>query len=50
MKVSKTNIDFQCRWMTDQAKGGHTVYWSMVHTYAKVRNVKVTLLWPSLAL
>jgi hypothetical protein len=50
MKVSKTDIEFQCRWRTDRAKGGKTVKRSMLHTYAEVRNMKPTLLRPSQAL
>jgi hypothetical protein len=50
MKVSATDIEFQCRWRTDRAKGGKTVMRSMLHTYAEVRNMKPTLLRPSLAL
>ena len=50
MKVSPTDIEFQCRWRTDRAKGGKTVKRSMLHTYAEVRNMKATLLRPSQAL
>ena len=50
MKVSPTDIEFQCRWRTDRAKGGKTVKRSMLHTYAEVRNMKPTLLRPSQAL
>ena len=50
MKVSPTDIEFQCRWRTDRAKGGKTVRRTMLHTYAEVRNMKSTLLRPSQAL
>jgi hypothetical protein len=50
MKVSPTDIEFQCRWRTDRTKGGKTVKRSMLHTYAEVRNMKPTLLRPSQAL
>ena len=50
MKVSPTDIEFQCRWRTDRAKAGKSVKRSMIHTYAEVRNMKVTLLRPSQAL
>jgi hypothetical protein len=50
MKVSKTDIEFQCRWSTDRASGGRPVSRSMVHTYAEIRNMKPTLLRPSQAL
>ena len=49
-KVSETDIAFQCRWSTDRAKGGATVQRNMVHTYAEIRNMKPTLIRPSLAL
>ena len=50
MKVSPTDIEFQCRWRTDRARGGKTMKRSMLHTYAEVRNMKTTLLRPSQAL
>jgi hypothetical protein len=50
MRVSPTDIEFQCRWRTDREKGGKTVLRSMLHTYAEVRNMKATLLRPSQAL
>jgi hypothetical protein len=50
MRVSPTDIEFQCRWRTNRAKGGKTVPRSMLHTYAEVRNMKPTLLRPSQAL
>jgi len=50
MKVSPTDIAFQCRWQQDRAKGGATVHRSMIHTYAEIRNMKPTLLRPSQAL
>ena len=50
MGVSSTDIEFQCRWRADRAKGGRTVKRSMLHTYAEVRNMKKTLLRPSQAL
>lgn len=50
MGVSKTDIEFQCRWRSDRAKGGKTVKRSMLHTYAEVRNMRSTLLRPSQAL
>ena len=48
--VSETDIAFQCRWTTDRNKGGATVQRKMVHTYAEVRNMRTTLIRPSLAL
>lgn len=50
MKVSKIDIEFQCRWQTDRSKGGRTVQRSMVHTYAELKNMKATLLRPSKAI
>ena len=50
MGVSSTDIEFQCRWRADRAKGGRTVQRSMLHTYAEVRNMRTTLLHPSQAL
>ena len=50
MKVAPHDIEFQCRWRTDRAKGGRTVKRSMLHTYAEVRNMKATLIRPSQAL
>ena len=50
MKVSPSDIAFQCRWMADHAKGGATVHRIMVHTYAEVRNMKPTLIRPLQAL
>ena len=50
MKVSATDIEFQCRWRTDREKGGRAVARSMLHTYAEVRNMRTTLLRPSQAL
>ncbi len=50
MKVSKTDIEFQCRWQTDCSKGGRTVQRSMIHTYAELKNMKSTLLRPSKAI
>eukprot|EP00956_Cyclotella_meneghiniana_P025422 scaffold53052_cov53-Cyclotella_meneghiniana.AAC.7 len=44
------DIEMQCRWRSDRAKGGKTVKRSMLHTYAEVRNMKTTLLRPSQAL
>lgn len=49
-RVSRTDIEFQCRWQTDRAKGGRTVQRSMLHTYAEIRNMKSTLLRPSQAI
>lgn len=46
-KVSRTDIEFQCRWATDRAAGGRTVQRSMIHTYAEIRNMKKTLIRPS---
>ena len=45
--VSKTDIEFQCRWVADRAAGGRTVQRSMIHTYAEIRNMKKTLIRPS---
>jgi hypothetical protein len=39
-------IELQCRWQTD--KGDHSVNRSMIHLYSKVRNMKSTLIQPSL--
>jgi len=50
MKVSATDIEFQCRWRTDREKGGRSVNRNMLHTYAEVRNMRTTLLRPSQAL
>eukprot|EP00956_Cyclotella_meneghiniana_P025817 scaffold54634_cov23-Cyclotella_meneghiniana.AAC.4 len=50
MKVSTTDIEFQCRWRTDRERGGRSVSPSMLHTYAEVRNMRTTLLRPSQAL
>ena len=44
MKVSPTDIKFQCRWRTDRAKGGKSVKRTLLHTYAEVQNMKTTLL------
>jgi hypothetical protein len=46
-KVSKIDIECQCRWSSDRAAGGRTVHRSMVHTYAEVRNMEETLVRPS---
>lgn len=50
MKVSPTDIEVQCRWSAERAKGGVTVHRSMVQTYAEVRNMLPTLLRPSQAI
>jgi len=47
-KVSKTDIEFQCRCSTTRAAGGPTVHRDvMVHTYAESRNTKQTLVQTS---
>jgi len=46
-RVSKLDIEFQCRWSTDRANGDRSVHRSMVHTYAEIRNMKATLVRPS---
>ena len=45
MGVSSTDIEFQCRWRSDRAKGGRTVKQSMLHTYPEVRIMKTALLF-----
>lgn len=49
-KVSEADIKAQCRWATERASGGRTVHRSMVSCYAEYRDMKPTLLRPSLAL
>jgi hypothetical protein len=41
-------IELQCRWQTDRAKGERSVTRSMIHLYSEVRNMKDTLMEPSL--
>lgn len=41
-------IELQCRWQTDRAKGERSVNRSMIHLYSEVRNMKSTLIQPSL--
>lgn len=41
------NIDLQCRWETDWAKGDRIVARSMIHTYSEVRNLKESLFFPA---
>ena len=50
MKVTKTDIKFQCRWATDFSSGGRMVHQDMVHLYAEICNMIPTLLQPSQAL
>jgi hypothetical protein len=49
MKVSKHDIELQCRWSTDRANGVRTVQRSMIHNYSEVRNMKESLIRPSKA-
>ncbi|KAL7466322.1 hypothetical protein ACHAXS_006627 [Conticribra weissflogii] len=49
MGVSPIDIELQCRWATDRAKGKRTVKRSMVHTYVEVRNMRAALIRPSQA-
>ena len=42
-------IELQCRWQTDRAKGERSVTRSMIHLYSEVRNMKASLMQPSLA-
>jgi hypothetical protein len=41
-------IELQYRWQTDRAKGERSVNRSMIHLYSEVRNMKTTLIQPSL--
>ena len=41
-------IELQCRWQTDRAHGQRSVVRSMIHLYSEVRNMKKTLIQPSL--
>lgn len=41
-------IELQCRWQTDRANGDRSVTRSMIHLYSEVRNMKKTLIQPSL--
>jgi hypothetical protein len=41
-------IELQCRWQTDRANGERSVVRSMIHLYSEVRNMKKTLIQPSL--
>ena len=41
-------IELQCRWQTDRANGERSVIRSMIHLYSEVRNMKKTLIQPSL--
>ena len=41
-------IELQCRWQTDRAKGERSVNRSMIHLYSEVRNMKASLMQPSL--
>ena len=48
-KVSKHDIELQCRWSTDRANGVKTVVRSMIHNYSEIRNMMESLLRPSRA-
>ena len=48
MGVKPHIIELQCRWQTDRAKGERSVNRSMIHLYSEVRNMKRTLMQPSL--
>lgn len=41
-------IELQCRWQTDRANGQRAVVRSMIHLYSEIRNMKKTLMQPSL--
>jgi hypothetical protein len=41
-------IELQCRWQTDRARGERSVNRSMIHLYSEVRNMKTSLMQPSL--
>jgi hypothetical protein len=41
-------IELQCHWQTDRANGERSVVRSMIHLYSEVRNMKKTLMQPSL--
>ena len=47
--VSPHDIELQCRWSTDRAKGERSVQRSMLHTYSEIRNMKEALIRPSKA-
>ena len=42
-------IELQARWQTDRAAGVRSVQRTMLHTYSEVRNMKESLIQPSLA-
>lgn len=45
--IPETEINLQCRWQTDRAKGERTIQRSMLQTYAEVRNMKEVLIRPA---
>lgn len=47
-KIPKHIIELQCRWSTDRANGERTVVRTMIHNYSEIRNMKDSLLRPSL--
>ena len=49
MGVPPHLIELQARWQTDRANGERSVQRTMLHTYSEVRNMKETLIKPSLA-
>jgi hypothetical protein len=46
--VSPHIIELQCRWQTDPVNGERSVSRSMIHLYSEIRNMKKTLIQPSL--
>ena len=48
MGVEPHLIEVQARWQTDRANGERSVQRTMLHTYSEVRNMKDSLVQPSL--
>ena len=48
--VKPHEVELQCRWSTDRARGERTAQRSMIHTYSEVRNMKEALTRPSRSL
>ena len=48
MGVEPHLIEIQARWQSDRANGERSVQRTMLHTYSEVRNMKETLIKPSL--
>lgn len=46
-KISKHDIELQCRWSVDRANGIRTVVRSMIHNYSEIRNMMESLIRPS---